>query len=212
MRRVVGGCAKSSPPVAEPKAETQAASSPARPVVAAGEELRLCGSSTLGADLAPELALRFLAELGAQDVELKKKETEQNETLVEGQLNGRPIAVRIDYRGSSEAFEGLVTDRCDVGLSSRQILEDEVEKLGDLGDMTSPRAEHVVAMDGIAVVVEKNNPLRQLTVGQIARIFTGEIKDWSELGGARGGSTSTAATSAPARSRRSPTSRWAASR
>lgn len=181
-----GGCAKSPAPAASPKATASSVSAPAPAVAASVDALRLCGSSTIGAELAPELALQFLAHLGAKDATVTKKETKKNETIVEGHLDDRPIAVHVDYRGSSEAFEGLLNDRCDIGLASRPILEEEAEKLAELGDMTSPRAEHVIAMDGIAIVVEKSNPLRQLTVAQIARIFSGEIKNWSELGGAPG--------------------------
>ena len=66
------------------------------------------------------------------------------------------------------------TARADIGLSSRA-LKDE-EKAGGL-------TETVVALDGIAVIVNADSKVEDLTVEQIAKIFTGEITDWSEVGG-----------------------------
>ncbi len=69
------------------------------------------------------------------------------------------------------------TASADIGLSSRA-LKDE-EKAGGL-------TETMVALDGIAVIVNANSKVEDLTVEQIAKIFTGEITDWSEVGGDAG--------------------------
>jgi phosphate transport system substrate-binding protein len=158
---------------------------PANVTAGAGEVLRLCGSATIGANLAPKLAEGFLRQLGAADAGVmpsKKKGT----TTVSGHVDDRPVTVAIDHHGTSEAFTGLLGDSCDVGLASRPIQDDEIEKLRPLGDMTSLKAEHVLAMDGIAVIVKRSNRLTQLTVSQIAKVFSGEISDWADLGGAKG--------------------------
>ncbi|MEA5097861.1 MAG: phosphate ABC transporter substrate-binding/OmpA family protein, partial [Burkholderiaceae bacterium] len=87
----------------------------------------------------------------------------------------------IASHGSSTAFNGLADSTADIGMSSRRIKPTEATKLVLLGDMTSPTKEHVLALDGIAVIVNRNNPIKSLTKDQIAAIFAGVITDWAEL-------------------------------
>ena len=76
--------------------------------------------------------------------------------------------------GSGSGIQAVSEGRCDIGLSSRA-LKDE-EKAGGL-------TETIVALDGIAVIVNADSKVADLTVEQIGKIFTGEITDWSEVGG-----------------------------
>lgn len=70
-------------------------------------------------------------------------------------------------------------------MASRPIKDKEVEKLMPImGDMRSPYAQHVVALDGIAVIVNPSNPVSSLTEAQIAGLMGGTITNWSEVGGA----------------------------
>ncbi len=76
--------------------------------------------------------------------------------------------------GSGTGITAVSEGRCDIGLSSRDLKEEEIAK-GLNGT--------VLAYDGIAVIVNKENPVSDLTVEQIAKIYTGEITNWSEVGG-----------------------------
>ena len=87
------------------------------------------------------------------------------------------VTVTYDPTGSGAGIEAAGNGSADIGLSSRA-LKDE-EKTGGL-------TETVVALDGIAVIVNANSKVEDLTVEQIAKIFTGEITDWSEVGGDAG--------------------------
>ncbi|MCI3945464.1 Phosphate-binding protein PstS [Pseudomonas syringae] len=71
----------------------------------------------------------------------------------------------------------------DIAASSRPIKDQEAKELASLGDLKSAAGEQVIGIDGVAVIVNPANPLRQLDTLQLARIFSGEIKDWSEAGG-----------------------------
>jgi phosphate transport system substrate-binding protein len=169
--------AKSAPATTASEPE---APSPSGPV---GETVRLRGSSTVGTDLAPKLAAAFLSANGAPDVTTRLGSKNQNRIVVSGTLRGRVVTFEIEYPGSDAAFECLRTGTCDVGMASRPIQTDEIEKLKELGDMTSPACEHVLAMDGIAVIVNRSNRLTKLSVAQIAGIFGGELKTWDRVGG-----------------------------
>lgn len=76
--------------------------------------------------------------------------------------------------GSGSGITAVSEGRCDIGLSSRT-LKDE-EKAGGL-------IETVLAYDGIAIILNPANPVAGLTLEEIAKIYTGEISNWSELGG-----------------------------
>ena len=87
------------------------------------------------------------------------------------------VSVTYDATGSGAGIEAASNGSADIGLSSRA-LKDEEKSSGLVGT--------TVALDGIAVIVNPANGVEDLTVEQIAKIFTGEITDWSELGGAAG--------------------------
>ena len=87
------------------------------------------------------------------------------------------VKVTYDATGSGAGIEAASNGSADIGLSSRA-LKDEETSAGLVGT--------TVALDGIAVIVNPANGVENLTVEQIAQIFTGEITDWSELGGEAG--------------------------
>ena len=91
--------------------------------------------------------------------------------------NDGQVTVSYDATGSGAGIEAVTNGTTDIGLSSRA-LKDE-EKAGGL-------TETVVALDGIAVIVNADSKVADLTVEQIGKIFTGEITDWSEVGGDAG--------------------------
>ena len=79
--------------------------------------------------------------------------------------------------GSGSGITAVGEGRCDIGLSSRALKDDE---------KASGLKETVLALDGIAVIVNPANPVSDLDVETIAKIYTGEITNWSEVGGADG--------------------------
>ena len=87
------------------------------------------------------------------------------------------VTVTYDPTGSGAGIEAASNGSADIGLASRT-LKDE-EKAGGL-------TETIVALDGIAVIVNADSKVADLTVEQIGKIFTGEITDWSEVGGDAG--------------------------
>ena len=76
--------------------------------------------------------------------------------------------------GSGSGIQAVSEGRCDIGLSSRALKDDE---------KASGLIETVVALDGIAIVVNPENPVSDLDVDTIAKIYTGEITNWKDVGG-----------------------------
>lgn len=84
------------------------------------------------------------------------------------------IKAQGQFTGSSTGIESVTAGTADIGNASRE-LKDE-EKANGL-------IENVVAIDGIAVVVDKENTVSDLTLDQLKQIYTGEVTNWSEVGG-----------------------------
>jgi phosphate transport system substrate-binding protein len=82
--------------------------------------------------------------------------------------------------GSGTGIAALINRKCDIANASRQIKDKEV-KLAAKNGVNVKRI--VVAMDGLSVIVHKDNPLAKLTTNEIGRIFRGEITNWKQLGG-----------------------------
>jgi len=147
--------------------------------------LRLSGSNTIGSKLAPALVEAYLKQKGATDV--KVLTSGKDEQTVEAVLPGTgPVAVKIAAHGSATAFEALANGTTDIGMASRKVKPDEASQLSSLGDMTAFSNEHVLGLDGIAVIVNRANPIASLSKDQLAAIFSGQTSDWSRVGGRSG--------------------------
>ncbi|CAM3079320.1 hypothetical protein BZK31_00525 [Pseudomonas floridensis] len=149
--------------------------------------LRIQGSNTINARLGPALVEGLMRQQGLQAVRTLPGDA-VNEQRVTGTAsdNGRPVRVEVAAHGSGTGFEALNNGTADLAASSRPIKEQEAAELARLGDLRSAAAEQVIAIDGVAVILHPGNPLRQLDTRQLARIFSGEVKDWSEVGGNSG--------------------------
>lgn len=83
--------------------------------------------------------------------------------------------IKITYNptGSSSGIQAVTEGRCDIGLASRDLKEEEAKDLQGT----------IVAIDGIGIILHPDNPVSDLTVEQIGKIYTGEITSWQEVGG-----------------------------
>lgn len=104
------------------------------------------------------------APLAVRPVEFKKRASEP--TKLQGFAKGRPPA--------------------DIAMASRRITPAEVSMLQEFGALDSPANEHVIALDGLAILVSKSNRVDALSIEQIMGIYTGKITDWSQVGGTPG--------------------------
>jgi phosphate transport system substrate-binding protein len=146
--------------------------------------LKLQGSNTIGAKLAPALVEEFLKSKGARRTR-REPGANDEEIRIVGSMGGtKAWAVEIKSHGSGTAYEGLEQAQCDIGMSSRPIKKEECDKLSALGDMTQYGSEHVIGLDGLAVIVNATNPLSTAGKDTIARIFSGETASWKDAGGA----------------------------
>jgi|TARA_B110000116_G_C16784201_1_gene559977 phosphate transport system substrate-binding protein len=144
---------------------------------------RLHGSNTIGEKLAPLLLEGFLKQQNISNF------TWTHNTPLEQVLHYRvadkDYAIELKSHGSSTAFSALNNKTADIGMSSRRIKDSEVEQLANTsGHLNKLGNEHIIGLDGLAVIVNQNNTVKQLSSNTLAKIFSGEINNWSQIGGA----------------------------
>ncbi|MBQ6842990.1 MAG: substrate-binding domain-containing protein, partial [Firmicutes bacterium] len=118
-----------------------------------------CGSSDDSGSVATDGSTSMEKVIGALG------EAFQNET---------GISFTYNPTGSGSGIKAVQEGRCDIGLSSRELKSEEKE-----AGLTGT----VLAYDGIAIIVNPANPVSDLSIESIAKIYTGEITNWSEVGG-----------------------------
>lgn len=97
------------------------------------------------------------------------------EAMSESFMEAYPnITVTVEYTGSGAGIESLLAGSVDIGDSSRALKDEE---------KSSGAVENIVAIDGIAVIADKDNTVENLTSDDLKAIYTGQITNWSELGG-----------------------------
>ena len=97
------------------------------------------------------------------------------EAMSESFMERNPgVTVTVEYTGSGAGLESLAAGSVDIGNASRGLKDEE---------KTSGLVENIVAIDGIAVITNKSCSVKDVTSKDLAKIYTGEITDWAELGG-----------------------------
>ena len=125
---------------------------------AKADRLVIKGSDTLGAKLVPQLAEQFKAQHPGHHLRHRRG-------------------------GSTTGIAAIIDGTAEIGMSSRRAKPAEVATSASKGKHLKPT---IVAFDGIAVIVNSANPLKALTKKQVEQIFTGDVTDWSAVGGSGG--------------------------
>src|SRR6185503_13072980 len=127
-------------------------------IQAKADRLVIKGSDTLGAKLVPQLAEQFKAEHSGTTFDIAAE-------------------------GSTTGIAAIIDSTAQIGMSSRRAKSSEVAAATAKGVHMKPT---IVAYDGLGVIVNGKNPIKGLTKKQVEQIFTGDITDWSAVGGSGG--------------------------
>lgn len=107
----------------------------------------------------------------AGSTSMEKLATALNEAFMEKYPG---VTAQAQFTGSSSGIEAVTAGTVDIGNASRELKDEEI---------SNGVVENIVAIDGIGLVVDKANKVTELTLDDVSKIYTGEIKNWSELGG-----------------------------
>jgi len=148
------------------------------------EDFTIAGSNTIGAVLLPTLIEAFALNRGG-DLQIELGGNGASQFYVIDPDGSVYATITVTSGSSDDAFLALANDEAVIGLSSRVASADDVASFSAAGNgiLTSAEQETIVALDGIIVVVNRDNPISALSLSQLTQIFAGEISDWSQLGG-----------------------------
>ena len=148
-------------------------------------EISVSGSATVGAVLMPALIEAFALRSGLDARRDDDDETHITYTLL-GRGDGMPVA-RFFFRvtNTDEGFADLLADEADIVMSLREVRPSEValaREIG-LGDLTDANRSRVLALDAVIPIVAATNPVQDVSLRDLARVLSGEVRNWAVLGG-----------------------------
>jgi phosphate transport system substrate-binding protein len=148
------------------------------------ERVRVAGSNTLAQALVPGVAQAWLRDIGYGDIQVRTPRPALTE--IHASRDGQPLIVEIAASDSAHGFADLVEGNAQIAMMSRRPNAAELDAGWQLGDLASQDQEFVIALDGVAVVVNRANPIARLDMEQLRALFSGRSRDWRELGGGAG--------------------------
>lgn len=144
----------------------------------------LHGSTAVGWELMPALILTYVDKIGGSVRTVPgANPLEESHKVIDAK--GREIVVfDLKRYGTPTAFDGLEDGSAQIGIASRPINDQEAARLARAGTpgIRSPQHEHVLGLDGLVVIVAQDNPAVSLSIDNIAKIFAGQVTDWSQVG------------------------------
>ena len=159
---MLAGCGSSSS--AESTSEAASTSAAAESSAASTEAASASSAAEATTDLSGTISL-------AGSTSMEKLCEAMSESFMEKYPN---VTVTVEYTGSGAGLESLNAGTIDIGNASRNLKDDE---------KSGGAVENIVAIDGIAVIVDKDNTVTDLTTDQLKQIYTGEVTNWKDLGG-----------------------------
>ncbi len=150
-------------------------------------DVKFAGSDTVGLGLMPLVLTGYASYLNAE-ASITNTETEGQilASFVGDEGFGDEIgSYLVTSSSSGAAFSSLLSNEAQIGMSSRRIRPAEARELRDAGagNMISPQQEHIIAVDSLVVITHPNNPITSVTLENLSRIYSGQVTNWSEVGG-----------------------------
>jgi phosphate transport system substrate-binding protein len=147
------------------------------------EAFGISGSNTVGEALTPALVEAYA---GARKFRVEKRlgaSAEEVQIDLFNDASKKVASIDAQSHGSGTAFPNLRSGAAEIGASSRPIKDEELKELTVAGLKVDA---HVLALDGLPIILSPSNPVSELTLEQIGKIFAGQITDWAQVGGDAG--------------------------
>lgn len=150
--------------------------------------LSIAGSSTIGTDLLPSLIEAWASRENTTSKRIYTGKHHHLQIQLKKKNNKKITDINIHTNGSATAFPALTKGKADIGMSSRRINRTEIIRIKKAGinNITHPYREHILALDGLQIIVSPQNRISTLSLREIAGIYSGKIKNWAQVGGKKG--------------------------
>ncbi len=148
-------------------------------------EIRFSGSSVMAENVLPALLMGFAQQEGMAATPQHNGPSSFAYELFQSGRDAPLGRFLFEVGNTGQGFSDLIADQTDIVMARREIrpLEQEAAQVAGLGDLTHTRRSRVVALDALVPIVARDNPVRQISPNDLVRAFSGEIVNWSELGG-----------------------------
>lgn len=142
------------------------------------------GSNAIGSSLMPSLIEAYSFALGGE-AEREVGGGGDSVYRVRDRAGAEVASINLSAPGSEAAFPGLIEGEALIGMSSRPARTNELEAFdaAGLGPINQTGTEHILALDGLVLIVSPENPIRSVNIVDAAEIFAGSIDNWAALGG-----------------------------
>jgi phosphate transport system substrate-binding protein len=176
-----------TPVAAEPQAVAEPTPVAAEPtaVADAGVRFGIHGSRTVGTTLIPSLLQGYAEHLGVSFEQIQSAEDGISTIRLTNPDGTLRAEIDLQTKGSGTAIPALIDGSAEIGLTDRPMNDGDVEKLVAAGyaDLRGTPDEMVLGVDGIVIILNTANPIRDISAEEVAKIYAGEITNWLELGG-----------------------------
>lgn len=151
-------------------------------------EITLSGAASIGQILMPALIEAFALREGLEATRDNGPANALSYTLIDPATQQQRGRFHLKLSNTDEGFADQLAGETDIVMSQREVRPEEAVRAHDagLGDLTDPRRSRLLALDALVPMVSAKNPVTRITMDELARILTGEIIDWEQLGGAGG--------------------------
>lgn len=153
-------------------------------LAAEAAKLIIGGSDTIGLGLMPAIFGGYANALNAELEIIHTGKGSVGHASFTG-VGGEVAQIDVHATTTGDGFAQLLDDRVALAMASRRITPAEARALQDqgAGNMTDPGQEHILALDSLIVVTHPNNPVDMLSFEQLRAIYSGEVTNWSAVGG-----------------------------
>jgi phosphate transport system substrate-binding protein len=143
------------------------------------------GSRTVGTTLIPTLLRGYAEHVGATAEIVATDDPAVRSVRLTNADGSIRAVIDLQTKGSGSAISGLIDGAADIGVTDRPMNSGDIEKLTAAGlpDLRDTANELVLGVDGIVLILNQANPVKDLSADEVSRIFAGEITNWSALGG-----------------------------
>ncbi|MBL1436317.1 MAG: substrate-binding domain-containing protein [Rhodobacteraceae bacterium] len=147
----------------------------------------IVGSGSVAEGLMPLLIAGYADSLAAEsEAQIGSNPQEVSFLLTSDGGFGDPVgSFLVVSQTAGAGFDALLNDDAQIAISSRRIHKDEARALRNsgAGNMVSFDQEHVIAVDSLLIIVHPSNPINEISLVDVEKIYAGEITNWAELGG-----------------------------
>jgi len=154
--------------------------------------VRLAGSSSIGQRMTIDAVTVWAKKIGLGAVRLNSGvDPGDYEIVARGAESRRSLRVTVSGKGTEAGLEPLLRGDTDFWMAARPVQQSDIDAMRrlkipnvpDLAQFQTPGIENVVGLDAVTIITSARNPVKQLSIAQVKAMFTGQIANWSQVGG-----------------------------